>query len=113
MLVGTSVVFALFNGLMYGTRTALFMDVCNPAVAATQFTAYMALLNLVISYSARWQGAAAVRWGYPTTFVLDAVFGLVCLAFLPFMRPVKPPRPDDVPKRAFEVVPAATAAASS
>ena len=51
-----SLAFSLAQGLIYGTRTALFMDLCDPAVAATQFTAYMALLNLVISYSAPWQG---------------------------------------------------------
>jgi MFS family permease len=74
------------QGLMYGARTALFMDVSNPAVAATQFTAYMAMLNLVISYSAAWQGWSASHLGYPITFLLDASAGLVCLAVLPFVR---------------------------
>ena len=60
--------YAFFNGLMYGTRTALFMDVTVPRVAATQFTAYMAMLNFVISYSAAgrgwpWRaGAIRLRW---------------------------------------------------
>lgn len=89
MLWVTTLVFSVFHGLLYGTRTALFMDVCNPAVAATQFTAYMALLNAVISYSAKWQGAAVEKWGYPITLLMDALFGLLCLAFLPFMRPVR------------------------
>ena len=79
-----TLVFCLFNGLMYGARSALYMDVSNPAVAATQFTAYMAMMNLVISYSAVWQGRAVVRWGYPTTLAIDAAFGLVCLVVLPF-----------------------------
>jgi MFS family permease len=78
---------AVFNGLMYGTRTALFMDVTTPAVAATQFTAYMSLLNLVIQFSARWQGLALERWGYPTTLAIDGLVGLVCLVLLPFMTP--------------------------
>jgi PAT family beta-lactamase induction signal transducer AmpG len=76
---------SLFNGLMYGTRTALYMDVTTARVAATQFTAYMALLNLVISYSATWQGIAVERWGYPITLTIDAVFGLVAIALLPLM----------------------------
>jgi PAT family beta-lactamase induction signal transducer AmpG len=84
-----TLVYSLFNGLMYGTRTALFMDITTPAVAATQFTAYMAMLNLVIAYSARWQGVAVERWGYPLTFVADALFGLVAIALLPLMAPVK------------------------
>ena len=66
------------------------MDVTNPLVAATQFTAYMALLNLVISYSAAWQGWAAERWGYPITLVADAVLGLLCLAVIPLIRPENP-----------------------
>jgi PAT family beta-lactamase induction signal transducer AmpG len=82
-------VYAVFQGLMYGTRTALFMDVTTPAVAATQFTAYMALLNFVIAYSARWQGLAAEAWGYPTTLLADAVAGLFCIALLPLMTPVR------------------------
>jgi MFS transporter, PAT family, beta-lactamase induction signal transducer AmpG len=49
-----NVVFAVFQGLMYGTRTALFMDICDVDVAATQFTAYMAVLNFVIFYSGWW-----------------------------------------------------------
>jgi MFS family permease len=78
--------FAVFHGLLYGTRTALFMDVCTPAVAATQFTAYMSLLNLVIWYTATWQGFAIERWGYPVTLTIDAAAGLVCLATLPWIR---------------------------
>jgi PAT family beta-lactamase induction signal transducer AmpG len=79
--------YAVFQGLMYGTRTALFMDVTTARVAATQFTAYMALLNLVISYSATWQGIAVERWGYPVTLALDAAVGLVPIALLPLMAP--------------------------
>jgi MFS family permease len=78
-----SLVYALAQGLMYGTRTALFMDLCEPAVAATQFTAYMAVLNLVIAYSAWWQGRAIAAFGYPGTLMIDAAFGLVGLAILP------------------------------
>lgn len=78
-------VFAMFQGLMYGTRAALFMDITTPAVAATQFTAYMAMSNFVISYSATWQGLSIVRFGYPATLLADAAFGLVCIGLLPFM----------------------------
>jgi MFS transporter, PAT family, beta-lactamase induction signal transducer AmpG len=81
-------------GLMYGTRSAIFMDVTNPAVAATQFTAYMALLNLSIAYSAMWQGIAIEALGYPTTMLIDAIFGLACLLLLPWMRTVRGNVPD-------------------
>ncbi len=35
--------YSLFQGLAYGSNTALLMDLTEPGVAATQFTAYMAL----------------------------------------------------------------------
>ena len=74
------------QGLMYGTRTAIFMRIANPDVAATQFTAYMAMMNLVTAYSAAWQGYSISHWGYPITLFVDATFGLACIAVLPFLR---------------------------
>jgi PAT family beta-lactamase induction signal transducer AmpG len=92
-----TLVYNAFNGLMYGARAAIFMDVTNPAVAATQFTAYMALMNLTTSYSATWQGIAIEAWGYPRTLLIDAVFGLVCLALLPLMDAPRRRGPDAAP----------------
>jgi len=83
----TCIVYNVFQGLYYGIRTALYMDITNPAVAATQFTAYMALLNLCISYTAWWQGIAVERFGYPLTLVADCAFGMTALLLLPLMRP--------------------------
>ena len=85
----TSLLYSLANGLMYGARAALFMDVSSPRVAATQFTAYMALLNLGISYSAKWQGWAVDRFGYPLTLLADAFIGLLCLIFLAAMGEIR------------------------
>jgi PAT family beta-lactamase induction signal transducer AmpG len=70
-------------GLMYGTRTAVFMDITNPRVAGTQFTAYMAMMNLAIAFAATWQGIAIEVFGYPITMLLDALAGLLCLLLLP------------------------------
>jgi PAT family beta-lactamase induction signal transducer AmpG len=83
----TSIVYACFQGLMYGTRSAIMMDITNPKVAGTQFTAYMALANVAIAYSASWTGRAAEAWGYPAMMRLDVVLGLLCLLVLPFLRP--------------------------
>ncbi len=80
-----TLLYSVFQGLMYGAGTAIYMDVTNPRVAATQFTAYMSLTNLVFAYSSTWQGHALQRWGYPMTLTLDACFGLVCLLLLPWM----------------------------
>ena len=81
-----SLAYAVFQGLMYGTRSAIMMDITNPKVAATQFTAYMAMMNLAIAISASWQGVAAEAWGYPMTLLVDAILGLACLAFLPALK---------------------------
>lgn len=86
--------YAVAIGLMYGTRSAIMMDVTNPAVAATQFTAYMALMNLAIAYSATWQGIAAEAIGYPQTLLIDAITGLFCIALLPWLKGVKGNAPD-------------------
>jgi PAT family beta-lactamase induction signal transducer AmpG len=93
-LVAAFVALALLNavaqGLMYGAGTAIYMDVTTPAVAATQFTAYMALCNLVYAYTPMWQGRAIGAVGYPVTLLIDSAFGLVCLAVLPFLKRRKP-----------------------
>lgn len=97
-----SIGYQVFNGLMYGTRSAICMDVTNPRVAATQFTAYMALMNLTISYSAAWQGIAVEAWGYPRTMLVDVLFGAICLVAIPFVtRKAGAPFDDDeAPARA-------------
>ncbi len=89
--------FNVFQGLYYGVRSALFMDVTTPAVAATQFTAYMAMSNLVISYTSWWQGLSIVRWGYPVTLAIDAAVGLVSLFLLPLMKPTRKVPPEAPP----------------
>ncbi len=88
-LWGASLVYSVFQGLLTGTRTALFMDICTPAVAATQFTAYMAMINLVTWYTARWQGVLIEAMGYPVTMAIDAGFGLLGIALLPAMVPLR------------------------
>jgi PAT family beta-lactamase induction signal transducer AmpG len=82
-----TLLYSVAQGLMYGTRSAIMMDVTNPAVAATQFTAYMALMNLAISYSATWQGIAIDAWGYPTTMMVDGILGLCCILVIPWLKP--------------------------
>lgn len=91
--------YSVGQGLMYGTRSAIFMDVTNAKVAATQFTAYMAMMNLVISYSATWQGIAAEAIGYPRTLLIDGLTGLLCLALLPLIRPALTPERDGAAAR--------------
>ncbi|MFM2093170.1 MAG: hypothetical protein RIS70_294, partial [Planctomycetota bacterium] len=83
------------QGLMYGTRTALYMDLCRSEIAATQFTAYMSLMNLALTYSAWWQGQSAARWGYPVTLTIDALAGCLCL--IPLAMITQPRADRDLP----------------
>jgi MFS transporter, PAT family, beta-lactamase induction signal transducer AmpG len=78
--------YSVFQGLMYGTRSAIMMDITNPVVAATQFTAYMAMMNLAIAIAASWQGVAAEAWGYQITLLVDAATGVLCVLLLPWMK---------------------------
>jgi MFS transporter, PAT family, beta-lactamase induction signal transducer AmpG len=78
--------YSVFQGLMYGTRSAIMMDITNPVVAATQFTAYMGMMNLAISIAASWQGVAAEAWGYQVTLLVDAITGVLCVLLLPWMK---------------------------
>jgi MFS transporter, PAT family, beta-lactamase induction signal transducer AmpG len=82
-----ALVYSIFQGCMYATRGALCMDLTDPRVAATQFAAYMAMSNLVNSYSSAWQGVVVQRLGYPRTLLLDALLGFLCLLVLPALTP--------------------------
>lgn len=78
------------HGFLYGAgfalRPAIMMGMTNPAVAATQFTAYMALGNLAISYGNYWQGLVAERIDYSMALYLDALFVVFALSLIPFLR---------------------------
>jgi len=91
-------IYSMFQGLMYGIRTAFYMDIVEPKIAATQFTAYMAMLNLVTIYSYWWEGLAITSvekggWGltYLQIFLVDAGIGALFLLVIPFVKP----RPSD------------------
>jgi PAT family beta-lactamase induction signal transducer AmpG len=78
---------SLCIGMYYGVASAVFMGLTNPLVAATQFTGYMALKNLAISYSNYWQGGAIESLGYSTVFFLDGLLVCLPILLLPFMVP--------------------------
>lgn len=81
-----SILYSIAYGLLLGSQIPVFMEITNPAVAATQFTAYMALHNLVTAYTSAWQGYAMAEWGYPKTLWLDAALGLIGIALFPFLK---------------------------
>jgi len=82
----TSIAFYLFTGMHYGTSAAIFMGLTNPAIAATQFTGFMALRNLTISYTQAWQGAAVDAWNYSAMFYIDAGLAILPILVIPFLR---------------------------
>lgn len=83
---GTIIAHGFFFGMAYGARNAIYMSMTNPAVAATQFTAFMGMSNLAISYGNYWQGIVAERMGYATVLYLDAAIALLVICLIPFLR---------------------------
>jgi MFS transporter, PAT family, beta-lactamase induction signal transducer AmpG len=47
---GLIIAHGLVFGMAFGVRNAIFMGMTNPAVAATQFTAFMGMANMAISF---------------------------------------------------------------
>ncbi len=79
-------------GMGFGLRAAIFMGLTNPAVAATQFTAFMALTNIAVSVGNFWNGIVAERYGYALVLYLDAAIVLLPLCLIPFLRPQSKPK---------------------
>jgi hypothetical protein len=60
-------------GLFQVSMFALFMGACSPVVAATQFSAYMALLNVSSGYGSKFAGHVGEQ-----TDLTHVFFGLAC-----------------------------------
>jgi PAT family beta-lactamase induction signal transducer AmpG len=80
----------LFHGLLFGMafgqKAAIFMGMTNPAVAATQFTAFMAMSNLIISLCNYWTGMVAERFDYSLVLFIDSLLVIFPLTVIPFLR---------------------------
>lgn len=73
-------------GLIFGLFAAVFMKLTNPLVAATQFTAFMALANLATSIGNFWQGKVAQELGYAVVLYLDALLVILPILLIPFLK---------------------------
>ena len=82
-----SITYSFCSGLISGTAIAVFMGLTSTVVAATQFSGYMALRNLMYSYSSTWQGHFADLHGYAQTLRLDVLIAFLPLLALPFLKP--------------------------
>lgn len=81
-----TLIYAALQGIGYSVQAAIFMDVTSPLVAATQFTAYTALMNFARSWYAIVQGYAEESVSYPLMLTLDCCIGLLCLVPLFWMK---------------------------
>ena len=86
LLCATILGHSLLFGMAFAVRNAIFMGMTNPAGAATQFTAYMALANLAVSFGNYWQGAVAERMNYQTALYLDSALVVLALCVIPFLK---------------------------
>ncbi|WOH38927.1 MFS transporter [Thalassotalea fonticola] len=76
----------LFYGMSFGIHAAIFMGMTNPLVAATQFTAFMALTNLAISFANYWQGLIAESFDYAWVLFIDSLLIILPIMIIPLLR---------------------------
>lgn len=84
--------FSVFSGGSYGVKSAFYMDIVNPKIAATQFTALMAMTNMTNGWAKLWMSQAFDHdkgWEWPIWKLLyvDCAIGLVFLIILYFIKP--------------------------
>ena len=106
---GSIIAHGFFFGMAYGSRNAIFMGMTNPAVAATQFTAFMGMSNLAISMGNYWQGMVAEHMGYAQALYLDAGIALLVICLIPFLRGREETVEDETPAARPAAVPVAAA----
>jgi MFS transporter (putative signal transducer) len=75
-----------FVGFFTATSYALFMDLTDARIGATQFTAFMAGTNACESWSAWAGGRLAAGQGYPAAFLALSAVSLLGLPLLRLMR---------------------------
>jgi MFS transporter, PAT family, beta-lactamase induction signal transducer AmpG len=72
----------LCAGLITASAYALLMQLTDPKLAATQFSAYMGAINACESWSGFTAGQLAERFDYPVAFVAVALVSLLALPLL-------------------------------
>ncbi len=90
--------FSVFSGGSFGVKNAFYMDIVNPKIAATQFTALMAMTNMTNGWAKLWMSQAFDHengWEWPIWKLLyvDAAIGLGFLIILYFIKPAKTVNP--------------------
>lgn len=88
-------------GVFTASSYALFMDLTEPKIAATQFSAFMGSTNGCESWSSYVSGLIIASAGYPTAMITMAMVSLVMIPMLWMLRPTTvaepaPPRDGDL-----------------
>lgn len=81
-IVTTTCIEQLLMGTLSAALFALYMDVSWPKVAATQFTAYMAMLNLSRTLGAKLAGPVTAAAGVAGAFLAFGALQIVVVAWL-------------------------------
>ncbi len=84
-----SIVQAIFQGLMSVSFFSLFMSIADKRVSATQFTTYMAFMNLSKLTGAKLAGVMDANFSVPTTHLFCAAFQVSILVLLIWVKPGK------------------------
>ncbi len=84
-------------GALTASSYALFMSLTSPALAATQFSAFMGATNGCESWSALVAGRLVQSSGYPLAFAVLAGASLLSLPLLFWVRPRHDPSPRSAP----------------
>lgn len=78
-------------GMFTASSYALFMEITDPALGATQFSAFMGATNGCESWSGLAVGRMVPAFGYPIAFAAMACVSLVALPFVRHMARTAPP----------------------
>jgi predicted MFS family arabinose efflux permease len=73
-------------GLFTASSYALFMDMTDPDLGSTQFSAFMGATNLCEAWAALCAGKIVAAAGYPTAFTVMGLAAVVALALVAGMR---------------------------
>ncbi len=78
---------ALGIGFFTASSYALFMDITRPAIAATQFSAFMGATNGCESWSSYTAGRLIGAFGYPAAMLAMSLVSLIALPLIATLRP--------------------------
>jgi len=85
-LMAAGVPIYILMGVLTASSYALFMDLTDPHVGGTQFSAFMGATNLCEVWAVALAGAIAAKSGYPVAFVAVGALSLASIPLLKVLR---------------------------